>query len=270
MERIRLQFQEMPNFDKAECIGATTIMIGGMMSSQMMIGWVAVDRSFAILKPMKYHKANHFKFAVYCSLFTFVFCVISLGLMFVGVELDAMPAVFNAGASWTAAFRVYWIIFNWIVGASMTAVSMIAIFVVRKKGKAVGNSASTAANQLRKQASVTKTIIIVWAVYILSYAVPNGIYSFAALAGFGGSILGRVGPYIGIGAGISSSANVFIYSLKIQEFRICLAKLFRRPKAVLPLRTHWDFGTPMVPLQSRTEYGTSMWSIPLQNPPRLH
>ncbi len=252
-------------------------MIGGVMSSQMMIGWVAADRCFAILKPMKYRVANHYKFAVCCSWFTLIFCVISLCLMFVGVEFDAKPAVCNAGASWTAAFRVYWIVFNWIVGASLTAVSMIALFILRTKIKAVGNSTTAVANQLRNQASATKTISIVWAVYILSYALPNGIYSFAALAGFGGPILGRLGPYIGVGAGISSSTNVFIYSLKMKEFRDCIAKLFKRQNAVVPLSAQPAFGTPMArtPMPhtprglDRSENGTSRWSDPLQNTPRL-
>ncbi len=238
-------------------------MIGGMMSSQMMIGWVAVDRCFAILKPMKYRVANHFKFAVYCSLFTFLYCVISLCLMFIGVELEAKPVVCNAGASWTVAFRFYWMVFNWIVGASLTAVSLIALLILRVKVRAVGKST-------KQQASVRKTISIVWAVYILSYALPNGIYSFAALAGFGGSTLGRVGPYIGIGAGISSSANVFIYYLKMKEFRVCLAKLFRRLKAAIPLRTQGALRTPKGLFQPRTKYGSTNWSVPLQNPPRLH
>ncbi len=213
------------------------------MSSQLLMGCVAIDRCFAILKPMEYRMSNHFKFALYCSLFTFVFCVISLSLMFIGVELDAKPAVCNALVSSTAAFRIYWIIFNWFMGASLTTFSMISLYILRGKVRAVGNSTTAAANQLRKQASATKTISIVWAVYILSYALPNGIYSFGALTGFGGPILGRVGPYIGLLALISSSANVFIYSLKMKEFRVCLAKLFRHQNAVVPLNPQ---GAPQI------------------------
>ncbi len=244
-----------PTFDKAECIGASTIYVGGCIVSRLLIGCVAIDRLLAILKPMMYRGVNYFKCAVYCSLASLIFSLVCLVLMFLGVELSANTAACNAGAVWTQAFRGFFTAFNLLLGISVTSVSVATIYMLRKKVRAVGTSTSAAPNQPRKQAKATNTISIVLGVYILCYVLPRVAFCIAEYiiksGGSGGSVLGRIGPYIGIGTLIVSASNVFIYSLKMKDFRICLVKLCKCQKDGVPpsyrKRSLPEFHLPTIP-----------------------
>ena len=89
------------------------------------------------------------------------------------------------------------------------------------------------------QMKVTKTISAVLVVYCAAWAAPNAAFNAAGLMEVGASVRARLGPYIGIGAGVAASANVAVYGTKHRQFRRFARRLIGLPDSasVAPIST---------------------------------
>ncbi len=225
MERLRVQLQQSPATN-GECLGTTAVMIGGMQAGQLYIAFMAWDRLEAILFYVRYLAKKHVRFAIKCAVFVTTYVSVSVGVMFVSVDIGAVPPICNAGAIWTRTYQVYWTAFILSIGLwVLAAYCIIAWNVLAKKAAALEATGGHHLNAA--QLNATKTIAYILVFYMFFWLLPNIVYSVASWLGVPSSILGRLGPYIGIGALLNSSVNVFIYGLKHKTFKSCLKALYK-------------------------------------------
>jgi uncharacterized membrane protein (DUF485 family) len=98
-------------------------------------------------------------------------------------------------------------------------------FLLQRKLKNVKSSVEK--RNLKKQKEVFKTISIVLVVYALCWCVPNFAIMAATIAGADNVTLGNLSSIVGVGTGLNSSANLFIYAWKHHEIGEHMRKFLR-------------------------------------------
>ena len=93
---------------------------------------------------------------------------------------------------------------------------------LRKHGTTVDAGINTNSEQLKRQAKVTKALTIILSIYIVAWLIPVLLSSiFIALYPSSGGIFGSI---LALGAVVNGGANVFVYGLKMPEFKNYLQK----------------------------------------------
>uniref|UniRef100_A0A914W874 G-protein coupled receptors family 1 profile domain-containing protein n=1 Tax=Plectus sambesii TaxID=2011161 RepID=A0A914W874_9BILA len=204
--------------------------------SQSMTMAIAIDRLYAVFKPLSYRKRNHRRYAAIC----FVIALLSGGVILVmsvaGVDFSKKPSRcgWTSGGVQQTSIDIF-VISNALIGPIVAAIYAAVVYKERKwhvHAVGVRGDASTT-SFLAAQAKMTATLTRLVVIYCILVAIPLTTFEFWRLLNVFSDFTGNVlSPLRNVLMSLNSAINVVVYARSSSSLRPFLLNLLTCERGV--------------------------------------
>lgn len=235
---------QVHEYTKILCILVSLPYTFGYAGSQISFIGLALDRLFAVVRPLSYKGRKQKKFTYVIASLALIFMLLLFGTKFVGLDLSIpskqCSTPLNSGPFWSTFWTLFIGISTLIVFCTYMAILLVFFHVNNNNNNTIvpssttanggnNNDAATSHGIQSKEKQLTITVVLILLNYTISWTLPSAIWFainfFDPTNARWLNYMSYVQGYMGAaGCGL----NFYIYLYKHEEIQHCTRKMFNR------------------------------------------